>query len=103
VGIESLRKHEEEARRAREERARAEAEKKLAEWLAERAGPAGIPPGHRQFAASHALAQIRGMGVQAAADLDLIRTGKHPEITPKQIVRWLLAGDDEAEAQGIAP
>lgn len=102
-GIESLRKHEEEIRRAREERARAEAEKRLAEWLAERAAPAGIPPGHRQVAAVHALAQIRGMGVQAAADLDLIRAGKFAAIPPKQIVRWLLDGADEAEARGIAP
>jgi len=41
--------------------------------------------------------------VQAAADLDLIRGGKHPAIAPKQIIRWLLDGADEAEAQGIAP
>lgn len=102
-GIDSLRKHEEELRRAREERARAEAERKLAEWLAERAAPAGIPPGHRQPAAVHALAQIRGMGVQQASDLDLIRAGKFAAIPPKQIVRWLLDGADEAEAQGIAP
>lgn len=102
-GIDSLRKHEEEIRRAREERAREEAEKRLAEWLAERAAPAGIPPGHRQPAAVYALAQIRGMGVQAAADLDQIRAGKHPAIPPKQIVRWLLDGADEAEARGVAP
>jgi len=81
-----------------------EAERKLAEWLAERAGPAGIPPGHRKHAASYAITQIRGSaGGKTAADLDLIRGGKHPEISPKQIVRWLLAGDDDAEAQGIAP
>lgn len=103
-GIESLRKHEEEIRRAREARALEEAERKLAEWLAERAGPAGIPPGHRKHAASYAITQIRGSaGGKTAADLDLIRQGKHPEISPKQIVRWLLAGDDDAEAQGIAP
>lgn len=102
-GIESLRKHEEELRRAREERARAEAEKRLIEWLAERAAPAGIPPGHRQVAAIHAMAQIRASGVQSAADLDQIRSGKFAAITPKQIVRWLLDGADEAEEKGIAP
>lgn len=102
-GIESLRKHEEEIRRAREARALEEAEKKLAEWLAERAAPAGIPPGHRQPAAVYALAQIRGLGLKTAADLDLIRAGKFAAIPPKQIVRWLLDGADEAEARGIAP
>jgi hypothetical protein len=55
------------------------------------------------FAAGYAITQIKGLGIKTAADLDMIRSGKFAAITPKQIVRWLLDGADEAEAQGIAP